>query len=165
MMRTRFVRVAAAVFALIGSNTMGAAAADSSDIARQAEADYAQVAKTVAHAGFACIPYDEASGAGEHFSYTVGLTSKGLPEIMIFTDQSGAEQCAQLESVVPWMLKHRDVLHHNAVVRKDVRLQPVYPAEFFEHCPLAAVWVARHHISSAYGMQMVFADDHGAFPN
>jgi hypothetical protein len=153
-----------AALVLTGPSAWAATSGDE----RTALQTYRDVAATAAKHGWACVYV--AGGRGErNLAYSVGLSGKHQPEVLLTSGDDYAAACTMINVVAKALLARRDPIHDGdapvAKMASDVRLRSIYPDEFYERCPLAAMWRDAHKIKDAAGMQIVFADKDGRFPD
>ncbi|MDB5069996.1 MAG: hypothetical protein JWM87_1107 [Candidatus Eremiobacteraeota bacterium] len=128
---------------------------------------YARIDANVARHGWACVfVADDEGKAG--WADTVGLSAKNVPELLIDSNDDEDAQCAMLNLVARKLIAHHARVPdgYKPLGPKAVRLNKVYSNEFFDRCVLAGVWAIRHHTTGTLlGMQIVFPDEHGRFPD
>lgn len=154
----------ALVFVLVGATK---AAASDGLLPPDAEPYYTRISGTVAKHGWACI-YVAGDKKDHSFAYTVGLTGKRMPELLLSTGEDQNVSCTMLNEIAKRLIaRHQPVPDgYEPFGRKAVRLNKIYSAEFLDKCPLAGVWVLRHKAMDHFtGMQIVFPDEHGRYPD
>jgi hypothetical protein len=100
-------------------------------------------------------------------SYTVGMGGRGRPDLLLIWDADKAARAAMLGAVAETLVKRRGPLpnHFEPLGPGRVRLNRVYDEKFFERCPLASSWNALHGVKKGGGLQIVFADANGRYPD
>jgi hypothetical protein len=118
--------------------------------------------------GWACV-YVAGSKAEDNFAYTVGLSAKRQPEVLLISRDDEDAACTMLNVVAKALLARTSPIHDGdapvAKMATKVRLRRIYPDEFFDKCVFAKMWRDRHGVTDATGMQIVFADEKGRFPD
>jgi hypothetical protein len=136
------------------------------------EAYYAKLDATVAKYGWSCVWVGDDAKSG--YAYTVGLSGKHLPELLIDTSDDESASCTMLNVVAKKLIARRAAApdrddpvpdRYEPLGPKVVRLLRIYPKEFLQKCVFAGIWAKRHDTLSDYiGMQIVFPDKNGNFP-
>jgi Domain of unknown function (DUF4262) len=150
------VRHAEAFAAHVTGVVLALALATSS--AAPAPSEYGRVQDHVRKSGWSCVQV-KADRADHAFAYSVGLTSKRLPELGIFGTDDPAVACAAIDRVARALIvagrapRSRAEIFSNADGR--VVLRAVLRKEFFERCALARRWRDEHHIADARAMQIL----------
>lgn len=117
---------------------------------------YRNLTATVAKHGWACVAVGGKASHGG-FAYTMGLSSKDLPELLFDGDSTEAACGALNEAAERLIARHRPPHDGETIAeRNGVRLvvRQIYTDEFFAKCVFAAVWRDTHHLS-ATGMQVL----------
>jgi len=113
--------------------------------------------------GWACVYV----GGPHAYAYTVGLSGHHVPELLLFvTSFSEQRMCHVINDVARHLLAagRPPRTHEEPLGPNLVRLNWVYPQEFFEKCEFAAIWRDVHGFKGALGMQIVFQDPNGTYP-
>ena len=149
--------------------TAGAAAASvaadrlPSDTLRYYEHAKAQAVKH----GWSCIAV-KGDRADNGFAYTMGLSSKHLPELAVFATDDTANACAAIDRVAKALVAAHRYPRDGAEIFRNgegrVVLRGIFPNEFFDRCIFAKIWRDEHHIASARGMQLIVLDPGEAMP-
>ena len=116
--------------------------------------------------GWACMYVGSAEGGLDNFGYTVGLSGKGLPELLFVVEESDAAT-SMLNAIAERLVQHGPNVPDGfePFPGPEVRLRNIYPEEFFRKCVMAGLWALDHRtIAGATGMQVVIAGKDGTFP-
>ena len=130
-------------------------------------ASYDHAADQVKHQGWSCIAVkgDRAQNA---FAYSMGLSSKHLPELGIFGTDDPAGACAAVDRVARVLIAAGRAPRNGAEVFRNgegrVALRAVIRKEFFDRCPFAKRWRDEHHVADARAMQIVVLDPGETMP-
>ncbi len=120
--------------------------------------DYAHVLEQVRQHGWSCVQV-RADRTDHAFAYSVGLTSKHLPELGMFGTDDPAVACAAIDRVARALIVAARAPRNGAEVFRNadgrVVLRAVLRREFFERCALAGRWRDEHHIADARAMQIL----------
>jgi hypothetical protein len=121
---------------------------------------------TMRKTGWKCIDVD-ADQTSPAYSYTIGMGAKKRPDLLLVWDAERAARASLLNAVAEVLTKRRGRIppHFEPLGPGRVRLNRVYDNEFFEKCPLASVWNAMHGIKGGTGLQIVFPDENGYYPD
>jgi len=148
----------------LGSGLLAAAPAGDGMLESEGEAYYAKLERNVAQHGWACVFV----GDDKHgFAYTVGLSAKHLPELLIDTQEDSKVSCTMLNVVAKKIIAHGAPVpdEYEPLGPMNGRLLNIYPKEFLERCVFAGVWAFRHKTAEGFtGMQIVFPDKNGRYP-
>ena len=131
----------------------------------QGEAYYAKLDRNVAQHGWACVFVGDDKKRG--FAYTVGLSAKHLPELLINTGEDSKVSCTMLNVVAKKIIAHGAPVpdEYEPLGAMHGRLLNIYPKEFLDKCLFAGVWAFRHKTADGFtGMQIVFPDKNGRYP-
>lgn len=126
-----------------------------------ASPEYDHAKDQVRRHGWSCVQV-KADRAEHAFAYSVGLTSKHLPELGVFGTDDPAVACAAIDRVARVLIaagrspRNGAEVFHNADGR--VVLRAVLRSEFFDRCALAKRWRDEHHIAGARAMQILVLD-------
>jgi hypothetical protein len=117
--------------------------------------------------GWTCMAISGEHG-GTGFAYTVGLSSKGLPELSVFEADDTGAACTAIALAVHRMLETHRTPRDGAEMARSGKhrlvVRAIYPDEFFDRCIFANVWRREHHIADARGMQLITLDDGERLP-
>jgi hypothetical protein len=123
--------------------------------------EYARAQDQVRQRGWSCVQV-KAGRAERAFAYSVGLTSKHLPELGMFGVDDTAVACAAIDRVARVLVvAGRAPLSGAEVFRNAdgrVVLRAVLRKQFFERCTLARRWRDEHRIADARAMQILVLD-------
>lgn len=127
---------------------------------------YQGLTETVRKHGWACVFVHENGDRDKQVvAYTVGLSSKHVPELMLLTGDDSDAACTMLNQVARRLLDGRFAPRDGVLLFNNrVQLRSIYRDEFFEQCIFAQVWRDEHRIADATGMQIVLANRKGSFP-
>ena len=129
--------------------------------------DYAHAQEQVRQRGWSCVSVN-ADRAEHAFAYTVGLSSKHLPELGMFGTGDPSVACAAIDRVARGLIvagrspRNGAEMFRNADGR--VVLRAVLRKEFFDRCTLAKRWRDEHHIRDARAMQILVLDPREPMP-
>ncbi len=119
---------------------------------------YSRATDQVKHRGWSCIPVS-GDRPENGFAYSVGLSSKHLPELGIFGTDDPATACSAIDRVARALLAAGRAPRSGAEIFRNadgrVVLRAVLRKEFFERCALARRWRDEHHIADARAMQIL----------
>jgi uncharacterized protein DUF4262 len=122
---------------------------------------YEHAQDQVRHRGWLCVQV-KADRAEHAFAYSVGLSSKHLPELGMFGTDDPAVACAAIDRVARVLIAGGRAPRNGAeMFRNDegrVVLRAVLRKEFFDRCGLAKRWRDEHHIAGARAMQILVLD-------
>jgi hypothetical protein len=129
--------------------------------------DYVRAKDQVRQRGWSCVQV-KADRAEHAFAYSVGLSTKHLPELGVFGTGDPAVACAAIDRVAGALIlagrrpRNGSEMFRNAEGR--VVLRAVLRKEFFERCALARRWRDEHHIVDARAMQILVLDPREPMP-
>jgi len=149
----------------LGSGLLAAAPAGDGLLQPEGEAYYAKLETNVAQHGWACVFVGDDDKHG--FAYTIGLSGKHLPELLIDTQEDSKVSCTMLNVVAKKIIAHGAPVPdgYEPLGAMNGRLLKIYPKEFLEKCIYAGVWAFRHNTAERFtGMQIVFPDKNGRYP-
>jgi hypothetical protein len=135
--------------------------------AQAAGVSYDRATDQVKQQGWSCVAVKGAR-AESSFAYSMGLTSKHLPELGIFGTDDPAGACAAVDRVARALIaagrspRNGTEVFRNADGR--VVLRAVIRKEFFDRCILAKRWRDEHRIADARAMQILVLDPGEAMP-
>ena len=119
---------------------------------------YSRATDQVKHQGWSCIPV-KGDYPENGFAYSVGLSSKHLPELGIFGTDDPATACAAIDRVARALVAAGRAPRNGAEIFRNadgrVVLRAVLRKQFFERCPLARRWRDEHYIADARAMQIL----------
>ena len=108
--------------------------------------------------GWSCVQV-KAARPQHAFAYSVGLTSKHLPELGMFGIDDPAVACAAIDRVARVLIDAGHPPRNGAEIFRTadgrVVLRAVLRKEFFERCALARRWRDEHRIADARAMQIL----------
>ncbi len=117
--------------------------------------------------GWSCIAV-KGDRADNGFAYSVGLSSKHLPELGIFGTDDPATACSAIDRVAQALIAAGRAPRSGAEVFRNgegrVVLRAVLRNEFFDRCVFAKRWRDDHHIGAARAMQIVVLEPGEAMP-
>jgi hypothetical protein len=123
----------------------------------EAPSEYGRVQDQVRKDGWSCV--HERADTANAFAYSVGLTSKQLPELGIFGTDDPAVACAAIDRVARVLIVAGRAPRNGAEIFRNadgrVVLRAVLRKQFFERCALARRWRDEHHIADARAMQIL----------
>jgi Domain of unknown function (DUF4262) len=126
-----------------------------------ASSEYGRVQGEVRKSGWSCVQV-KADRPEHAFAYSVGLTSKHLPELGLFGTDDPAVACAAIGRVARVLIAAGRAPRNGAEMFRSadgrVVLRAVLRNEFFDRCALAKRWRDEHHIASARAMQILVLD-------
>jgi len=145
------------IIAVLAAPQWGAAA----DAANRRSPDatrYSRATDQVKRQGWSCIPMK--GDRPEHgFAYSVGLSSKHLPELGIFGTDDPETACSAIDRVARALVAAGRAPRSGAEIFRNadgrVVLRAVLRKEFFARCALARRWRDEHHIADARAMQIL----------
>ena len=159
----RWLRGAAAA---VGLRARKGAPSVSNLMPPEGRAYYDDTCALVKKHGWACIYVGEHENELGNFGYTVGLSGAGLPELLFVVEES--DVATTMLNAVAKLLVERGTSVPDGFepfAGEPLRLRNIYPREFFEKCVMAGLWAMDHDaMGGATGMEIVLADEHGAFP-
>jgi|GEM_PF-5498740 len=123
--------------------------------------EYEHAKDQVRQRGWSCVRV-KADRAEQAFAYSVGLSSKHLPELGIFGTDDPSVACAAIDRVARVLIvagrspRNGAEMFRNADGR--VVLRAVLRKEFFDRCALAKRWRDEHHVADARAMQILVLD-------
>ena len=102
------------------------------------------------------------------FAYSVGLSSKHLPELGIFGTDDPATACSAIDRVARTLVAAGRAPRNGAEIFRNadgrVVLRAVLRKQFFDRCLLAKRWRDEHHLADARAMQILVLDPGEAMP-
>ena len=120
--------------------------------------DYEHTQDQVRRRGWSCVQV-KADRPEHAFAYSVGLTSKHLPELGMFGVDDTAVACAAIDRVARVLVVARHAPPSGAEVFRNadgrVILRAVLRRQFFARCALARRWRDEHRIADARAMQIL----------
>jgi hypothetical protein len=129
--------------------------------AAAAPSEYGRVQDHVRKGGWSCVQV-KADRAEHAFAYSVGLTSKHLPELGVFGTDDPSVACAAIDRVARVLVAAGRPPRNGAEMFRNadgrVVLRAVLRNEFFDKCALAKRWRDEHHIAGARAMQILVLD-------
>ena len=129
---------------------------------------YRAIAEKVAKHGWACV-YVAGSKQEGNFAYSVGLSGKGQPEVLLVSGDDYNAACTMINLVAKAILARSSPIRDGdapvAKMSRDVRVRSIYADELYAKCLAAARWRDEHGVKDATGMQIVLADKNGRFPD
>jgi uncharacterized protein DUF4262 len=153
--------VTALALALLFAAPLDAAANTLSNPLAPEALRYSRAADQVRHQGWSCIAV-KGDRAQHAFAYSMGLSSKHLPELGIFGTDDPAGACAAVDRVARALIAAGRAPRNGAEVFRNgegrVVLRAVIRKEFFDRCPFAMRWRDEHHVAGARAMQIVVLD-------
>ncbi|HEY6234954.1 MAG TPA: DUF4262 domain-containing protein [Candidatus Elarobacter sp.] len=127
---------------------------------------YDRTCALVTEHGWACIYVGDHANETGNFGYTVGLSGKGLPELLFVIDESDIAM-AMLNAIATRLVEHGPGVPDGFAPfpGQQLRLRNIYPVEFYRKCVMAGIWAIEHDaMAGATGMQVVLAEADGSFP-
>ena len=122
---------------------------------------YGDVKAQATRYGWTCVSV-KGDRAGNGFAYSVGLTSKHLPELGVFATDDVANACKAIDRVVTALLAAGRAPRSGAEVFRNgegrVVLRAVRRNQFYDLCAFAKRWRDEHHVADARAMQIVVLD-------
>jgi hypothetical protein len=123
--------------------------------------EYERAKDQVRQRGWSCVPVK--AGRAEHaFAYSVGLSSKHLPELGVFGTDDPSVACAAIDRVARELIATGRSPRNGAEIFRNadgrVVLRAVLRKEFFDRCALAKRWRDEHRIADARAMQILVLD-------
>jgi hypothetical protein len=129
--------------------------------------DYARAKDEVRQRGWSCVRV-KADRAEHAFAYSVGLSSKHLPELGVFGTDDPAVACAAIDRVASVLVAAGRPPRNGAEMFRNadgrVVLRAVLRKQFFDRCTLAKRWSDEHHIAGARAMQILVLDPREPMP-
>ncbi len=128
---------------------------------------YEHAQEHVRQHGWSCVAV-KGDRAVNGFAYSVGLSSKHLPELGIFGTDDPGVACSAIDRVARVLIaagrspRSGAEVFHNGEGR--VVLRSVIRTQFFDRCPLAKRWRDEHHIADARAMQILVLDPGETMP-
>ena len=120
--------------------------------------EYQHAQDQVRERGWSCVQV-KANRPQDAFAYSVGLSSKQLPELGMFGVDDSAVACAAIDRVARVLVVAGRAPPGGAEVFRNadgrVVLRAVLRNQFFERCALARRWRDEHHIADARAMQIL----------
>jgi hypothetical protein len=119
---------------------------------------YSRATDQVKHQGWSCIPV-KGERPENAFAYSVGLSSKHLPELGIFGTDDPATACSAIDRVARALVAAGRAPRNGAEIFRNadgrVVLRAVLRKEFFQRCAFAGRWRDEHHLADARAMQIL----------
>jgi uncharacterized protein DUF4262 len=119
---------------------------------------YEHVQDQVRQRGWSCVQV-KAAREERAFAYSVGLTSKHLPELGMFGTDDPSIACAAIDRVARGLIAAGRSPRNGAEMFRNadgrVVLRAVLRKEFFDRCTLAKRWRDEHRIADARAMQIL----------
>lgn len=129
--------------------------------------DYEHTKDQVWQRGWSCVAV-KADRPEHAFAYSVGLSSKHLPELGVFGTEDPAIACAAIDRVARVLVAAGRSPRNGAEMFRNadgrVVLRAVLRNEFFDRCILAKRWRDEHHIAGARAMQILVLDPNEPLP-
>jgi hypothetical protein len=123
--------------------------------------DYAHVQDQVRQRGWSCVQV-KGDRAEHAFAYSVGLSSKHLPELGMFGTDDPSVACAAIDRVARVLIAAGRSPRNGAEMFRNadgrVVLRAVLRSEFYDRCALAKRWRDEHRITDARAMQILVLD-------
>jgi hypothetical protein len=141
--------------------TMAVAASLAAPCQAAGPRSYDGVKADVAKHGWTCVAVS-GDRPERRFAYSVGLSSKHLPELGIFgTDEPGVA-CSAIDRVARLLVAAGRPPRNGAEVFRTgegrVVLRAVLHEQFYDRCTLAKRWRDEHRIAGARAMQILVLD-------
>ncbi len=128
---------------------------------------YDDTTMRVTKQGWSCVGV-KGDRAANGFAYSVGLSSKHLPELGVFGTDDPAIACAAVDRVARILVAARRAPRNGAEVFRNgegrVVLRAVLHKQFYDRCAFAKRWRDEHHIADARAMQILVLDPNEPLP-
>ncbi len=101
------------------------------------------------------------------FGYTVGLSARGLPELLVTgVPQSAAEHILDRVATELVLTKNpQPRVIENVIENYSAELRYIYAEEFFTKAIFAEIWSTLNGVERCGGMQIVLPNPDGSFPS
>ncbi|MDQ6942493.1 MAG: DUF4262 domain-containing protein [Candidatus Eremiobacteraeota bacterium] len=163
-MTPRVLVLVAAFFAVVSVSAANAAANRQQPNTLRS---YADAKAQAAAQGWSCVAV-KADRPGNGFAYSIGLSSKHLPELGVFATDDVANACSAIDRVAKDFITAGRAPRSGAEVFRNgegrVVLRAVVRNQFFTLCTFAKRWRDEHHIAGARAMQLVVLGPNEAMP-
>ena len=163
-MTRRVLLLVAAFFAVV---SLSAANAAGNPHQPNTLPSYDEATAQAAAQGWSCVAV-KGDRPGNGFAYSIGLSSKHLPELGVFATDDVANACSAIDRVAKAFITAGRAPRSGAEVFRNLEgrvvLRAVVRKQFFDLCTFAKRWRDDHHVVGARAMQLVVLGPNEAMP-